>query len=234
MKKASKARRIRKNGTTAINAIMIEKNYKYGDVIKQKSVSVRKHIIITGIQASGKSHIIQRLYDEALNVWGGQPKINCKLLIRAIDPIGSWCERPDITKYFNANNEDKQWKQLKAWEKQNYLKTFCSDFNTVVFIDDANILSNRKLSVALRCVQSAKIAVVSTSNENRLPPTLRQFLLKKDPQIIRLDSSVSKDGTDVFLWIIILISMIAGMYEISLVLGALKVLGRGIGAARQD
>ena len=126
------------------------------------------------------------------------------------------------------------WSRLKQWERSDALPDYCRETNAVLFIDDAHKLTGRKLEIARLCVLSSKIHVVAASEEQRIPPNLRSVLMRRDPQVFRLDSEVAYDATSLVMWLFIAVSMGAGFWEVSLILGGLKALGTGRRSSTQD
>jgi hypothetical protein len=126
------------------------------------------------------------------------------------------------------------WSKLKQWERTEVLPDYCRETNAVLFIDDAHKLTGRKLEIARLCVLSSKIHVVAASEEQRIPPNLRAVLMRRDPQVFRLDSEVAYDATSLLMWLFIAVSMGAGFWEVSLILGGLKALGNGRRSSLQD
>jgi len=126
------------------------------------------------------------------------------------------------------------WSRLKQWERSDALPDYCRETNAVLFIDDAHKLTGRKLEIARLCVLSSRIHVVAASEEQRIPPNLRSVLMRRDPQVFRLDSEVAYDATSLVMWLFIAVSMGAGFWEVSLILGGLKALGNGRRSSSQD
>lgn len=240
----------RKNGTRNIVPIFREKSRKFGKVIEEQAISRKRPVLITGAHHSGKTRTLDRLYKYALDIWGGHPKVRGKLRLSQVEPLSQWYEAEEVREWWEKSpqsplsrggKEDCKnssdfvpWNRLKAWEKVELLPKYCVATNAAVFLDDAHKLTGRKLDMAKKCIQSARIMVVTTSEEGRLPPNLRQVILPQDPQMIRLDSDVAYDGTSVFLWILILIALGAGAYEIAFIIAGLKWLGYGRRASRQE
>jgi hypothetical protein len=104
----------------------------------------------------------------------------------------------------------------------------------VLFIDDAHRLQGRKLQIARECALTARLWVVSASEEGRLGPSLRNVLMRRDPQLIRLDSEVAYDATAVVLWLLIAVCVGMGAWELAAALGGLKLLSHGRRDARQE
>jgi len=232
--KGIKSAKSRKNGTKNIVPLFREKSRKFGKITKEQAISRKKPVLITGAHHSGKTRILDRLYEYALDIWGGHPKVRGRLRLSQIEPLSKWYESEEVRTWWETTKDFTPWNTLKAWEKVDLLSIYCQKTNVAVFLDDAHKLTGRKLDIAKKCLQSAKIMVVTTSEEGRLPPNLRQVILPQDPQIIRLDSDVAYDGTNIFLWILILIALGAGAYEIAFIIAGLKWLGHGRRASRQD
>jgi hypothetical protein len=89
------------------------------------------------------------------------------------------------------------------------------------------------LDVARRCLLASRVWVLSAADEGRIPPSLRAVTLHREPQIFRLGSEVAYDVTPIAMWLLIVVAMGLGLYEVAAVLGGLKLLGSGQRAARQ-
>ena len=76
--------------------------------------------------------------------------------------------------------------------------------------------------------------MITASQENRLAPNLRPVIERREPQRTRLKTDASYDATSAAVWIMMLLALGAGWWEISLVLGGLKMLGNGRNSARMD
>jgi len=158
--------------------------------------------------------------------------------------VAAWCDSECVIKWWEKCRKEeegdqkkdarKPWSKLKQWERSEVLPDYCRDTNAVLFIDDAHKLAGRKLEIARLCVMASKIHVIAASEEQRIPPNLRAVLMRRDPQIFRLDSEVAYDATSLLMWLFIAASMGAGFWEISIVLGGLKALGTGRRSSTQD
>jgi hypothetical protein len=75
--------------------------------------------------------------------------------------------------------------------------------------------------------------VLSTESLNRLPEAMRVLVNRSSNQVHNLTTDVSYDMTHILMWFVMLLLLVAGQYEIALVLGGLKMLSHGRGAAKQ-
>jgi hypothetical protein len=100
-------------------------------------------------------------------------------------------------------------------------------------VDDAHQLSGRKLKLVQDCVRASGVFVMTTADENRISPSLRKDVLAQQPQTFRLNTDVAYDVTPLFMWCLIAGALIAGAFELALILGGLKMLGSGKRATKQ-
>lgn len=240
-----RATRKRADGTSFADASFVTKRRKFGETLSEETVSKKRSLLVTGAHDSGKTRWIRRLYDEAPQIWGSKAKAT-PLLLESFSPLVAWCEQPCVAEWWDIkyHAEQKQepvpdtarvpWKSLKQHSRVEALTDYCQDTGAVVFVDDIHKLSGRKLQIARQCLVAARLFVVTASEEQRIPPNLRMVVLRREPQIFRLDSEVSYDATNLFMWSFLAMCLVGGWYEAAFVLGSLKALGGGRRAARAD
>lgn len=235
-------KRVRKDGSQWAEPIVIQKSRKYGEVISEKNISVKKPMLVTGPHDAGKTRWLERLHQEAQLIWGSKSKAT-PIWLAALRPLSAWTDVPHIAEWWDkkepigdseSQEPIKPWTKLKAWERVDALPNYVADTGAVVFLDDAHKLSGRKLDMARRCILASRIWMASTSQENRIPPNLRSVMLTCEPQTFSLDSDVAYDVTPVLMWVMIAVSAGMGAWEIAMALGGLKLLGSGRRASRQD
>lgn len=237
--KNTKSGKLRKNGTREVIPLLMEKSKKYGKVTSETALSRKKSLLFVGAGNAGKSQCAHKLFDYALDIWGGQPKITAKLFLGGIAPIGAWQEQQEVIAWHDKTQTKGKspappWKKLKSHEKDEALVNYCLRHRSIVVIDDAHKLTGRKADLAKRCLIASKRAVLTASEENRLPPAIRTEILRKEPQIISLSTDTAYDLTGAVVWVFIAGAVAMGAYEMAIILAGLKWLGRGRTAARQD
>jgi len=231
------------DGKRYVQAVIRHKARKFGPVLDVETVSRKRCVLVTGAHDSGKTRFLQRLAAEAPGIWG--KKIEAQpLQISALRPIASWSDGDHLREWWDAEQERKlgagetaqirPWARLRPWERSDVLPEYLASTGAVLFLDDAHKLTGRKLEVARRCALAARIWVVAASEENRIPPNLRGPLLRRDPQIIRLDSDAAYDVTNIFMWAIVAALWAVGAWEAGAVVAGLKMLAGGRRSARQD
>ena len=232
-------KQVRADGTPYAVPIFVSKTRKYGKVTSEQPISVKTSILVTGAHDSGKTRWITRLHENGVAIWGAKHKAE-PLYLDALSPIAAWCDLPAIGNWWNAQqaelpqDEQTPWKSLKQHARTEALPDYCRENKAVLFIDDAHKLAGRKLQLARQCAMACRLSVVSASEEQRIPPNLRSVLMRRKPQIFRLDSEVAYDATHIIMWLLLVTCLLIGWWEAALVLGGFKALGTGRRAARAD
>ena len=238
---------IRADGSQYAVPLLVTKDRKYGNELDQTCITRKRPLLITGAHDSGKSRWLTRMYDDAMPIWGARHK-SPPLFLSALRPLAAWSDTPCVRDWWEEGRKKETikfeddditpprlpWAKLKQWERSEALPDYCRDTGAVLFIDDAHKLAGRKLEIARLCVLSSRIHVVAASEEQRISPNLRAVIMRRDPQVFRLDSEVAYDATGLLMWLFIALSMGAGFWEVSLVLGGLKALGNGRRSSRQE
>jgi hypothetical protein len=228
--------------------MVITKTRKYGEEIDRELISRKRCVLIVGAHDAGKTRWLKRLQEAAAAIWGAKTQA-APLFLGALRPLGGWYDSPHLEKWWdepakaeeeakeagqNSSEPRRRWGKLRHWERAEALPDYLNQTGAVLFIDDAHKLQGRKLQIARECALAARLWVVSASEEGRIGPSLRNVLLRRDPQLIRLDSEVAYDATAIFLWLLIAVCIGMGAWEIAAALGGLKLLGSGRRAARQE
>ena len=234
---------VRADGSAYAVPLFVTKTERMGSTISEEAISTKRPILVTGAHDSGKSKWVDRLYDSAAEIWGTKSK-TAPLYLHTLRPLAAWSDEPDVEKWWEAKREEEEktdwdnarapWKTLKQYQRAEALADYCKDTKAVLFIDDAHKLSGRKLQIARQCVLAARVFVIAASEEQRIPPNLRTVVMRRDPQIFRLNSEVAYDATNIFMWALLLAFLSIGWWEAAMVLGGLKALGTGRRAARAD
>ena len=223
----------RADGTHYAVPLFITKNRKYGKVTSEQAISVKKPILVTGAHDSGKTRWLMRLYENSTAIWGSKIK-SPALYLDSLSPLSAWIDAPALAEWWDKQDPDTPWQKLKQHDRAEALPTYCQETKAVLFIDDAHKLAGRKLQLARQCVLASKIFVIASSEEQRLSPNLRSVVMRREPQIFRLDSEVAYDATKIIMWMVIATCIAAGFWEGAAVLGGLQALGSGRRAARAD
>lgn len=220
--------RTRADGVQSVVPILRRKARKFGPILEERALPVKRDWLITGAHASGKSRMLQRLAEAGPGVWKNRPL----LLLRSVLPLASWCDLPAVQAWAIKKGDD--WKKLKAHERQERLISWITETRPVVMLDDCHKLTGRKADIALRAVRAAGLVVASASAEAAIPITLRLELQRRQPEAIALDSDAPYDFTQVLAYLISIIALAAGAWPLAAAVGGLHLLGRGSRASKQS
>jgi hypothetical protein len=69
-----KGKRARTDGFRWAETLVIHKTCKFGTVIEEKSLSVKRPVLITGPHDAGKTHWLERLHKETSAIWETKSK----------------------------------------------------------------------------------------------------------------------------------------------------------------
>ena len=230
---------VRADGSRYAVPLLVTKTKKYGEVVSEQTISRTKPILITGAHDAGKTRWLTRLHERTEEIWGAKIKAD-PVFLDTLSPLSAWCDTPAVNAWWNEEqkqlplDERLPWKKLKQHERSDALAGYCKAKQPVLFIDDAHKLAGRKLQIARQCAMATRLTVISTSEENRLPPNLRPVLMRRDPQIFRLNTDVAYDATHILMWTLLACALVVGWWEAAFVIGGLKALGTGRRAARAD
>lgn len=226
----------RADGSSYAVPLIVKKTKKYGKVISEKAISRKTSIIVTGGHDSGKTYWVSRLYQSHREIWGKYT--SDALYLDAIRPLSSWSDSPCVIHWWSKkqqlDDDLPPWSRLKVWERQEKLPEYLAENKALLFIDNAHKLSGRKLQIAKDCLIAGSIYIMAVTDEERLPPSIRHMVLKREPQIFRLGTETAYDATQTLVFLFALAALGAGWWEISLVLGGLTAMSKSKRASRQD
>jgi len=233
----------RANGDKNITPLIVDTPRRYSKQRKEQALRKKRCQLITGGHDSGKTRWLNRLYDHHQGIWGAKDKTE-PVFISALMPLAGWIDFDGIVRWHNKSEEAQAkqdeshilrlWCNLNQQQKLALLPEYVAATKAVVYIDDAHKLTGRKAQIARQCVLSARLWLISALQENRLPPSLRTVVERREPQRTKLLTDVSYDATGLLMWLMVFAAFAVGWWEASLVLGGLKMLGSGRRASRQD
>ena len=235
--------KLRKDGSEQVTPLIVTTPRKYSKNKKEKALKRMSCQLITGAHDSGKTRWLLRLHSKHTEIWGSKDKA-CPVYISALTPLSAWYEHDYLIRWYNAQEEKRvladqehihrPWNKLSQQQRLDQLPIYITENKAMCFVDDAHKLTGRKSQLARECVILSKRWIITALAENRLPPSLRTVVERRQPQRTQLESDVSYDATGLLTWFLIAAAFVAGWWELSLILGGLKMLGSGRRAARPD
>ena len=182
-------KQLRADGSRFAIPQLIKKSAKYGERISEKNISVKKSLLLSGEPNVGKTRWLTRLHDHAVEIWGAKSKA-APVFLDARSPLESWCEIPAVQTWWQqqqtAAGSRRTWRARSLKQRLQALPDYCAATGAVLFIDDAHKLGGPPLTMALKCVQAARIWVVATYKEEHMEPELLAALTAIEPQRITL------------------------------------------------
>lgn len=218
----------RADGSQRRVLILRNRARKYGPIQREKMLSIKKDILITGPNASGKSRWLAKIDTHGHEIWADRQRI----CLRAMEPLQRWYEDPRIAAH--ALGKGRVWLKLKSYERIDLLLDWIKSNRVVVILDDAHKLAGRKLEIAIQACREAGRLIVGAFAENSIPMSLRLLIDKRDPQRVGLASEAAYDVTSLAMWLAILAAMSSGWWQLAAVLGGMKVLATGRSASKQS
>lgn len=207
--------------------VVRERGRKYGPISDEQVLSVKKDVLITGANSSGKTRWLAKLDEKGAEIWPDKERLH----LRAMEPLQRWYEDPRIEAFVAATGRN--WSRLRAYEKCDALVAWVKKNKVVLILDDTHKLAGRKLDIAIQLCRSAGILVTGTFAENSMPMSLRMLVDSRQPQRINLTSDAAYDVTALGIWLVIIVALGAGWWQLAAVMGGMRVLGGGRRAARQ-
>ncbi|HCH2829675.1 hypothetical protein ACEWAL_21785 [Vibrio parahaemolyticus] len=229
--------RTRRDGTRYVTPLIVDSPRCFAPSRDRKETSLRRKQcqLITGAHDSGKSRWLTRLKDNRHEIWGKKTQ---PVLLEGLMPLSSWVEVKGIDKWYQERQEEDvtytPWSKLNLQLKADQLSDYLMETQSLLFIDDAHKLTGRKAQIARKCLMSAKLWLMTCSEEGHLPPSIRPIVERREPQRINLESDVSYDTTKALVWFMVALCVVAGAWEAGAVIGGLQMLGSGRRSTRAD
>jgi hypothetical protein len=212
----------------------MEKDGKKGSVITEKSISVKKPILICGRAASGKTRWLKRMIVNAPQIW---TKLTAPVIyLEANEAVTEWREQDPIVEWWKKSNPDKEWRKIPNPKKNKVLLDYVSQNWTIIFADNIDRLTGRKLDLVKEMLKESKskIWICSAVAENRINPSLRNFIIKSNPQTFTLNSPVAYDATNALTILACVIFVIIGWFQVAIILAGMRMAARGIFSSKQQ
>ena len=86
--------------------VIRSRSRKFGPILKERVLSIKQDVLITGAHSSGKTRWLAKLDEKSNEVWTKQETI----FIRAMEPLQRWYEDPRVEAF--AVSKGKTWMKL--------------------------------------------------------------------------------------------------------------------------
>lgn len=121
-------------------------------------------LFIYGCDRSGKSENLQKLIDNAPQLWRDDFRF---LVLRASSSMVRWC--CDIGFSCWMNEKGIAIKSLNAAQRHDYLIEYCMTNKLVIFVDDLNKLSEYRLDILRQCAVGNMLVATAHSDFAPVP-----------------------------------------------------------------
>jgi len=166
----------------------------------------------------------------AIAIRDGRPAINKKkseiesewtfptpIFILANGTQSEWFELSHVAAWWDALGENVEYKKLKTFEKRNAIIRYLKETRAVLFVDDIDKVSPKKIQFFKELLEAASRVVMTASSLNQIPQGLRLIITKKDElfQQIELTTDASFDATHFLMLFVIAISVMSGQWALA-------------------
>lgn len=223
--------RLKSNKNKTSKSILFrERNKVYSKRYKEQYIPKKHSILITGLESSGKSKMLLKLYEEKENVY---PKSKGFLLIKGTDSLSDWFRNfddSDVNTYLNELEED-EVKNVENDLKKQYMKIqvlLNTAKNKILFVDDIDKVTGKKKEVVKDLLRVSKIVIATSQDDKQMDKSIVNYFYKTEHTIIPLGTQNSYDATN-YIFVSMLLAMVAsGAYEVAAVVMMLRYGMRGI------
>jgi len=192
---------------------------------KDRYISKSKSLLIEGMDASGKSKEIKKLFDRKNEVYIKEKEF---IFLKASDSLSDWFQanlkKSDANKLLEDQSlSDEEKEEIEENINKQYIKIQMLIRKTkgaVLFIDDIDQLSGKKLEVVKDLVKVSKLVIATCKNKRDINKTILNYLDTKKYQEIHLKSNSSYDATNILFIVIILALLTTGNLSVAAVLMA--------------
>jgi len=211
-----------------------ERNKKFDKKVKETYIPKKKCLAIYGMQASGKTKEIKKVWEARKKIWSRDIFIT----LSAGDSLSEWFHKnlkeTDKNKYTEENYEEFEEQGINIDKEINkqYIKLHMltnKSRNAIVFIDDIDNLTGKKLEVAKDILRECKQFVITAEDEINIDKTLRNIINKKETKEINLATDVSYDATNILIAVFILTLFVTGQQELAMLVMVARYMTKGKG-----
>lgn len=202
--------------TTKAIPVIRHKKDAYSEVVKYETLSLKQNHLIIGADNAGKSRWIGKLRSESTLIWGGRNVLS----LRSIDAVTDWVACLPV-QYRKAHEAPKT-----MTDRVELLRAYVRG-GGVLLVDDVHRATGRKVDYLHEIICDARFVICSATSQQKIHPKLRHIIMSREPVIHELQAGTAYDATQSLVWILVVLLMIGGMGEMSVILAGANLLTRG-------
>jgi hypothetical protein len=215
---------------TSKSILYRERNKVYSKRYAEKYISKKKSILITGLEASGKSKMLGKIYENRFEVY---PKANGFIYIKSTDSLSDWFRnfsQLDVDNYCEELDDD-ELLQVESDLKKQYMKIqilLNTTKNKILFVDDIDKATGKKKEVLKDMLRLCKLVVATSKDDKEMDKSIVNFFYRTEHSVIPLGTQGSYDATN-YLFVALLLGMVvSGAYEVAVVVMMLRYGMKGL------
>ena len=226
--------RFKKVKNRKYKSIIFREKYRYSNDMKERYISKKISLLIYGLDTSGKSKELNKLYDNKEVIFD-MSKYST-IFIHATDSLAEILFRNindiDIENYLLSLDDEKQIEAEKNINKQ-FLKIEVLKHkanNSFLFVDDIDKFTGKKLEILKSLVRNCKKLYATAQSDKSINKTIFKMIENKKFNSINLKTTNSFDATNYALIALMVPFAISGQYMIVIMLLiANRYLDKGMG-----
>jgi len=211
-----------------------ERNKKFDKKVKETYIPKRESLIVYGMNASGKTKEIKKIWNAKKDIWSKDTFI----WLNAGDSLSEWLHvnlrELDKANYANEKFEEYQEHGLSIDKEINkqYVRLqilINKSKGAIVFIDDIDHLTGKKLEVVKDVMRECKQYMITADSEHTIDKTLLNIIRKKKAKEIDLTTEASYDATNMLIAMFIIVMFATGQYELGTLVMVARYMMKGKG-----
>lgn len=215
-------------------SIIYREKYRYSNKMKEQYIGKRVSLLIFGLDTSGKSKELNKLFDRKEEVFD-MSKLDT-IFIHSTDSISEILFKniteDDINNYLLTLPDEKQIEADQNINKQ-FIKVEILKHKankSLLFVDDIDKFTGKKLEILKHLVRNCKRIYATSQSDKTINKTVYKILEQKKFNTINLKTTNSFDATNYVLIAAMIPFAISGQYMIvMMLLLANRYLDRGLG-----
>ncbi len=214
--------RFKKIKNRKYKSIIFREKYRYSNDMKERYISKTISLLIYGLDTSGKSKELNKLYDNREVVFD-MSKYST-IFIHATDSLAEIfyknIDDVDTEKYLLSLDDEKQIEAEKNINKQ-FLKIeiLKHKANTsFLFIDDIDKFTGKKLEILKSLIRNCKKIYATAQSDKSINKTIFKMIENKKFNSINLKTTNSFDATNYALIALMVPFAISGQYAVVMML----------------
>ena len=203
-------------------SIIYREKYRYSDNMKERYIGKRISLLIYGLETSGKSKELNKLYDAREDIFD-MSKFTT-IFINVTDSLAEIffnnLNDSDIEEYLLSLDDEKQIEAEKNVNKQ-FIKIEILKHKakkSFLFIDDIDKFTGKKLEILKSLIRNCKKIYATAQSDKSINKTIYKMCENKKFNSINLKTTNSFDATNYALIALMVPFAISGQYAVVMML----------------